>query len=190
MPDRYSEAEVEAMRVELESTDTNYTRDDTMESRWLATLDAIKAERDEARDELLAFRSINAEGGSIDATMAGDVVRTLALALTKTFRDSKAANYLEMSVVATDGEDRFTVTVQRVAGDTPHALRRKAEAERDAAKAERDRAVEAVETLRKIEAVSLAHHASQESAHLLHALLVEIPELARTALARVGKGGA
>ncbi len=93
-----------------------------------ASYQALLASRDAAEAALASFTKIHAEGDKIDATMAGEAVRVFSIALAETFRNSGALNYIEMMANSPDGADRFTVTVQRAGGKTPHELRRAAEA--------------------------------------------------------------
>jgi hypothetical protein len=63
-------------------------------------------------------------------------VRVLAESFKRTLGD--ATNYVQQTLEDCDGNS-YLVTVQRATGKSPHALRREAEAERDALRAEVER---------------------------------------------------
>lgn len=67
----------------------------------------------------------------VDIQLRHPIIPVLADALYQIIKDIDAPNYVEFELVAgpTDAPERLAMTLQRVAGKTPHALRKEAEAE-------------------------------------------------------------
>ncbi len=92
-------------------------------------------------DSLVAATGIagfNLDGkGSLDLVMAHELAATMTLAF-KTILDAQpgAENYVEQEVIERNGGGRYVFIVCKPGGKTPHQLRRAAEAERDALRAE------------------------------------------------------
>lgn len=105
---------------------------------------ALVAERDALRADLadlasgrVAIHELIVRNGKIDATFGGEMVQEIGLVFVDAYRKAGAVNYLEMTFHGKTeaGElERFTMTIQRVNGKTPHECRVEAERERDAAR--------------------------------------------------------
>lgn len=100
---------------------------------------------------------MNIRNGGMEIGLQGGAASLFAEMLAKEYQESGATNYMEVSFTSREcvpGE-KFIVTAQRVAGQTPHQFRVQAEAERDAARAMvADRLVDAermAEALKMIE---------------------------------------
>lgn len=108
----------------------------------LARTVELEAENDKLRAALAekvvsqtALQELSVSKGTFEATFEGGAVHLLADALAEQFADSGATNYLEMQF-DNDRTGPLVLTMQRLNGKTPAALRREAEAERDARQAE------------------------------------------------------
>ena len=107
-----------------------------------AQLAAMTAERDKLADALTAkvvgetmLTDMHIGNGYFTAEFEGGACRLFVDAFAQQLIESKAENYVETTFTSDllpKGE-RLVVTIQRVAGKTPHQLRKIAEAERDAA---------------------------------------------------------
>lgn len=115
----------------------------------IARAEKAETERDTAahlKDEALAelqrlcdptLKDMRLENGKLDLSLSGPAVERIAAVVAEHFRALPAQNYIELSLREREPpNDRFVVSVQRMQGKSPHELRRKAEAERDEAKAE------------------------------------------------------
>lgn len=102
-----------------------------------------EAERDEAIKNLadatagnLTIHELIVRNGKARAEFSGEMVQEIGLLFVDAYRKAKAINYVEMlfhgKTEAGDLE-RFMMTIQRVAGKSPHECRVEAEAARDAA---------------------------------------------------------
>ena len=78
-----------------------------------------------------------AAGSALNMALSHPMVLAMANAFGNTLRSCNAENYIETRFVdrAEDPPLEILVTIQRVVGQTPHQLRRQAEAERDEARA-------------------------------------------------------
>jgi len=112
-------------------------------SALLADLDAAVKENERLREEMARdvmsktmLTDVTIQNGSMGIQVEGGAAGLLANSFAEQFIDSGAENYLEVSFHHKK-VGGLTVTLQRNSGKTPHMLRAKAEAERDAAAAER-----------------------------------------------------
>lgn len=102
-----------------------------------AERDELRAERDRAMEALgddVAARTmiedLRMQGGGLEMQFSGGASGLLAQAFVDALDAYAAANYLEVSFDSAK-HGRIVVTTQKVAGKTPHQLRKEAEQERD-----------------------------------------------------------
>lgn len=108
---------------------------------WLLTeLEQAEAARDEALKELkdLAeprLQSMRMENGHFDMSVCGPIVNRFALAVVAHFREEpEAKNYFSWNIHSSeDPFERYSVTIQKNSGKSPHELRAEAERARDEA---------------------------------------------------------
>jgi hypothetical protein len=122
----------------------------------------LTAERDALRDavaknvtDATMLTGLTTGGDGLTVGLQGGAASLLAEMLAEQYKGSGAVNYLQLSFesrVTLPGE-AFIVTVQRVAGKTPHQLRAEAEAERDALRQYLEAAQRRAESLRERVAV-------------------------------------
>ena len=105
-------------------------RDDYVDgwAKQKARAEKAERERDEAGAQLLAVREFSFKDGDLDAAFVGEGAAAIAMTLVGFYREQRGENYVEMQLGDKKTGERFTVTVQRVAGKTPHELRGRAEA--------------------------------------------------------------
>ena len=97
--------------------------------------DALRAYADSLEQaEPARIVDIGVSGNGMHLTVEGGPAKLFAECFADQFRQSGAMNYLEMRLTAPDGLE-LLVTLQKVAGKTPHQLRAEAERERDELKA-------------------------------------------------------
>lgn len=91
-------------------------------------------------------------GSPLDMTLSHPIVLAFANAFGESLRSCDAENYIETRFVdkSEDPPLEILVTIQRVAGKTPHQLRREAEAERDDWKHKAERRYVTIEHLTKL----------------------------------------
>jgi hypothetical protein len=103
-------------------------------------------------DELVAATSIagfNLNGdGRLDLVLAHELAAKIALSF-KTILGAQpgAENYVEQEIIERNGGDRYVFIVCKPGGKTPHALRREAEASRDALAAQVVRLMNALDQI-------------------------------------------
>lgn len=127
---RIREREVERLR-KLLSLDPNGAELARIYDGWtesMARAEKAERERDEAKAQLLAVKEFSFKDGDFDAAFVGEGAAAIAMTLIGFYREQKGENYVEMQFGDKKTGERFTVTVQRVAGKTPHELRSAAEA--------------------------------------------------------------
>lgn len=84
---------------------------------------------------------MNLDGkGTLSLVLAHEMATNMTLAF-KSILDAQpgAENYVEQEVIERNGGNRYVFVVCKPNGKTPHQLRREAETERDALRAELDR---------------------------------------------------
>lgn len=119
-------AEVE--RLKLSDEECGWRKDYEREK---ARADAAEKERDEANAALVNIREMHFENGALDVAFSGDGATAIAMVLVAFYKEHGGENYVEMQLADKTTGERYTVTIQRVAGKTPHELRDAAEASRD-----------------------------------------------------------
>ncbi|HEX7906787.1 MAG TPA: hypothetical protein VF534_01660 [Paraburkholderia sp.] len=112
-------AQIETLQASLKDANTENDRLAGIVSRFIDP-DAVKTHGPARIDGGLLFG------------MEGGAAQVFAAALSDQFRDIGAVNYIEMRFQSDDSQiGELLVTMQRVDGKTPHALRLEAERERD-----------------------------------------------------------
>lgn len=93
-----------------------------------ARAEKAERERDEANAAIMNIRELHFKDGNLDAAVGGEGATAIAMTLVGFYKAQGGANYVEMQLADKNTGERYTVTVQRVAGKTPHELRTAAEA--------------------------------------------------------------
>lgn len=116
-------------------------KDEATQADRMAALEAENARlRDAVADKVSAATMLTGMTTGPDGlrlALQGGAASLLAEMLAQQFKDGGGINYLELSFVSRKAApgDAFVVTVQRVLGKTPHALRTEAEAKHAALEA-------------------------------------------------------
>ncbi len=115
----------------------------------------LEAIRDKTADELMErtrLLDMQYDDGSVEFVLSSPIVMCMVEMLAESFKRSGAENYLCTGIkVGNNPDEKFTLTIQKTVKPTPHELRQKAEAERDAlqsrlAEVERERAWRPIDT--------------------------------------------
>jgi hypothetical protein len=128
--------------VEVLDRNLGFLRGAAPDSEQLLTLQAARAahtlyaenrsfqqEVKRLNGELLGIEELHYTRREITAAMSGEATKAVAILFAEALRGADAPNYIEMQLADPETHERFTVTVQRATGKTPHDCRKEAEAE-------------------------------------------------------------